>query len=716
MPPTTRWPMSRRAWLRWMALAGLSSAGGALGSGCARGDGGGASAAETDLDAFVSALSLDDKLELVSGAPVTIGALLSTLLVYNQVPIESGSLPERGVPSVAFTDGPRGVVMYRSTCFPVAMARGASFDPELEARVGDAIGVEARAQGANLFAGVCVNLLRHPAWGRAQECFGEDPVLTAAMGVALLGGAQRHVMGCVKHFACNSIEDSRFFVNVTIGERALHEVYLPHFKACVDAGAASVMSAYNKLNGEFCGQNHTLLTDILKDQWGFAGFVMSDFVFGVRDGVAAMNAGLDLEMPLAIHYGPRLASAVQGGAVPQAQLDDAVKRIVRQHRRFAAVGEPERYQQSAVAGPEHAALARRVASDGMVLLRNEPAGGASPLLPLDAAALRRVAVVGRLISAPNLGDEGSSRVRPPYVITPLAGIAEALPQAEIIAVEGASLAGHEDAIAASDAVIAVVGYSHEDEGENVFIKGGDRPSLRLRADDEALLLDAVRLNPRTVAVVVTGSAIVSEAWRDTVPAILVVWYPGMEGGRALADVLLGTAHPGGRLPCVFPRSEDDLPPFDSAASEVEYGLFHGYRWLDRNGVAPAFPFGFGLGYTTFSLSDLELAAASVGHRDELVVSATVTNTGTRAGAEVIQVYVEPPAAAVERAPRELRGFQKVQLAAGESAPVAIRIAVAGLGYWDEAVHGFVVERGDYVARVGTSSRDADLARLPFRVT
>lgn len=715
MAPTTRWPMSRRTWFRWVTLAGLGTAGGALGGGCSSGGGAGSSTAEADLDAFVATLSLDEKVKLVSAAPVTIAALLNTLLVYNQEPIESGSLPERGVPSVAFTDGPRGIVMYESTCFPVAMARGATFDPELEARVGDAIGVEARTQGANLFAGVCVNLLRHPAWGRAQECFGEDPVLTAAMGVALLEGAQRHVMGCVKHFACNSIEDSRFFVNVTIGERALHEVYLPHFKACVEAGAASVMSAYNKVNGEFCGQNRTLLTGILKEGWGFAGFVMSDFVFGVRDGVAAMNAGLDLEMPLAIHYGPRLVDAVRSGAVAEAQLDDAVKRLVRQHRRFAAVGEPERYQQSAVAGPDHTALARQVASEGMVLLRNESAGGASPLLPLDAAALRRVAVVGRLISAPNIGDEGSSRVRPPYIVTPLAGLTEALPGAEILAIEGASLAGHEEAIAAADVVVAVVGYSHEDEGENVFVKGGDRQSLRLRAEDEALLLDAARLNPRTVAVVVTGSAIVSEVWREAVPSILVVWYPGMEGGHALADVLLGRAYPGGKLPCSFPRSEDDLPSFDSAASEVEYGLFHGYRWLDRNGVAPAFAFGFGLGYTAFGVSDVSLADASVGRSGELVVRATVTNTGARAGSEVLQVYVEPPAATVERAPRELRGFQKVRLAAGESTTVSIRVPVASLGYWDEGSHGFVVERGDYVARVGTSSRGADLAAVPFQV-
>ncbi len=710
------WPMSRRAWLRWMALAGLGGAGGALGAGCSGGGGGGSSAPDAELDAFVAELSLDEKVTLVSGAPVTIASLLGTLVVYNQVPIESGSLPERGVPSVAFTDGPRGVVMYESTCFPVAMARGASFDPELEARVGDAIGVEARTQGANLFAGVCVNLLRHPAWGRAQECFGEDPVLTAAMGVALLTGAQRHVMGCVKHFACNSIEDSRFFVNVAIGERALHEVYLPHFKACVDAGAASVMSAYNKVNAAFCGQNEALLTGILKGQWGFEGFVMSDFVLGVRDGVAAMNAGLDLEMPLAIQYGSRLASAVESGAVAPGALDDAVKRILRQHRRFASVGEPARYRKSVVAGPEHTSLARQVASEGMVLLRNESAGGAGPLLPLDAAALRRVAVVGRLISAPNIGDEGSSQVHPPYIVTPLAGITEALPGAEIVAVEGASLVGHEDAVAACDVVIAVVGYSHEDEGENVFVKGGDRRSLRLRDEDEALLLECARLNPRTVAVVITGSAIVSEAWRERVAAILIAWYPGMEGGHALADVLLGASFPGGKLPCVFPRAADDLPPFDPEASEVEYGLFHGYRWLDRNGVAPAFAFGFGLGYTSFAVSGAALADTSVRADGELVVEATVTNTGARAGAEVVQVYVEPPSAAVERAPRELRGFRKVRLAPGESAAISIRVPVAALGYWDELSHGFVVERGDHVARVGTSSRESDLERLPFRVS
>lgn len=708
--------LTRRALLRLAALAGAGHALGSFGCG---GDGhaaGSGGADDAAIDALLAELSVAEKATLVSGGALTLANFVNTVLAYNTRPVVSGELPERGLEGIRFTDGPRGVVMNHSTSFPVSMARGATWDPELEARVGDAIGVEARTEGATVFAGVCVNLLRHPAWGRAQECYGEDPVLTAAMGVALLGGVQRHLMACVKHFACNSIEDSRFYVDVQIDERALHEVYLPHFKACVDAGAAAVMSAYNKLNGAYCGQNPTLLTAILKDEWRFDGFVLSDFIFGIRDGVAAMNAGLDLEMPLALQFGDKLVRAVEDGRVARTRLDDACRRLLRQQHRFAAVGEPQRYRPEMVAGPEHQALAREVAVEAMVLLRNEPPqGSAAPLLPLMSANLRRVAMVGRLADAPNLGDSGSSEVRPPYAVSPLAGIREALPNADIVAVPSSTLAGYEDAVAAADAVIAVVGYTHDDEGENLVVGGGDRHSLTLRPEDEALLLEASRLNPRTVAVVIAGSAIVSEAWRESIPSILVAWYPGMEGGRALAAVLLGERSPGGKLPCVFPRSAADLPAFDPAGDSAVYDRYHGYRLLDRNGVEPAFAFGHGLSYTTFELSAPAVAASRVRTRDALRITVTVTNTGGRAGSEVVQVYVEPPRSDVDRPVRELRGFRKVRVDSGASATVEIDVPVDKLGYWDVERHAIVVAKGEYVAHVGTSSRLADLQPIAFTV-
>jgi beta-glucosidase len=368
--------------------------------------------------ALLAQLTLREKIKQMSGDIPFLTGGPAMARAYNTEPIPAGENLRLGIPGIRFSDGPRGVVMYHSTCFPVSMARGASWDVGLEQRIGDAIGVEARAQGANFFGGVCINLLRHPAWGRAQETYGEDPHHLGEMGAALVRGVQRHIMACVKHYACNSIERARFKVNVKADERTLHEVYLPHFKRCVEAGAASVMSAYNKLNGDYCGHNRRLLTGILKEEWGFEGFVVSDFIFGVRDGKAAALAGLDIEMPFTMHYGRKLERLVRQGLVPEALIDAAVLRILRQKLRFSRIGEPGRYRKEVIAGPEHRALAREAAEKSAVLLKNDPVEG-TPLLPV-GAEIRRIALLGKLADTPNTGDGGSSMVRPPQVITPLA--------------------------------------------------------------------------------------------------------------------------------------------------------------------------------------------------------------------------------------------------------------------------------------------------------
>jgi len=326
---------------------------------------------------------------------------------YNEIPYTAGAIPRLGISGIRFTDGPRGVVLGASTAFPVAMARGATFDPELEERIGDAIGVEARAQGANFFAGVCINLLRHPAWGRAQETYGEDTYLLGEMGAALVRGSQRHVMACVKHFACNSMENARFKVDVRIDEADLRDIYLPHFRRCVDAGVASVMSAYNKVNGSWCGHSRRLLTEILREEWKFTGIVISDFVFGVR-GADAVAAGMDLEMPSRLRF-RGLARALAKGTITQAQVDEAIRRSLRTQEAFESRGELDRYRLEAVAAAPHRALARQAAERSIVLLKNDPpVGDATPLLPLDRARAGRIAVIGRLASLPNTGDHGSS--------------------------------------------------------------------------------------------------------------------------------------------------------------------------------------------------------------------------------------------------------------------------------------------------------------------
>ncbi len=608
--------------------------------------------------------------------------------------------------------------MYHSTCFPVSMARGASWDVDLEERIGDAIGVEACSQGANFFGGVCINLLRHPAWGRAQETYGEDPHHLGEMGAALVRGVQRHIMACVKHYAANSIENSRLKVDVRLSERTLREIYLPHFKRCLDEGAAAVMSAYNKVNGEHCGHNAHLLRDILKHDWNFTGFVISDFAFGIRDGRAAILGGLDIEMPFTQHYGQKLKKLVESDQVSEALIDEAVLRILRQKIRFAQVGEPDRYGPQAVVSEAHRALAREAASKAMVLLKNDRAGE-SRVLPIDRARVQRLAVIGELAEAQNIGDHGSSKVRPPAVVTVLEGMrAAAADHCDVVFERGQGAAAAAEAARRADAAIIIAGYRSYEEGEKIPFtrQGGDRSSLRLKPRDEELIQAVAAANPRTAVVLIGGSAIITEAWRERVPAIVVAWYPGMEGGHALADVLFGAVNPGGKLPCVFPTSEAHLPFFDPRADSIEYGYYHGYRLLERDGHEPAFAFGYGLSYTTFEYRNLRLDRDTIARDGVLQVSVDITNTGDRAGDEVAQLYVGYDGTQVDRAPKDLKGFTRVHLEAGETRTVTFTLRAEQLAYYDETRRGWVVEPIRYRVLVGRSSRSGDLLAARFRIS
>jgi beta-glucosidase len=658
---------------------------------------------------------------------------------YNVEPYVAGAVPRLGIPGIRFSDGPRGAVIGHSTAFPVPMARGATWDPDLEERIGEAIGAEIRAQGGNLFGGVCINLLRHPAWGRAQETYGEEPVLLGAMGSALARGAQRHVMATVKHYACNSMENARFSVDVQVDEHTLHEVYLPHFRAVIDAGAVSVMSAYNSVNGQWCGQNRVLLTDILRDEWGFDGFVMSDFIWGLRDAVASLRAGLDLEMPFAQQRARALPPALAAGEIAWDDVDRATRHLLATQLRFAAGLATPTPGPDVVLAEEHLALARQAAARSMVLLRNELLDGV-PVLPLAAQGLTRVAVVGRLADVPNTGDHGSSDVRPPWVVTPLAGIRDALPGVDVTHADGSDPAAAAAAASQADAAVVVVGYTAVDEGEYVgsfnaelatlyppsedpqaldelarvweagpqFV-GGDRDSLRLHPQDEALIHVVAAANPRTVVVVIAGATVTVEEWRSEVPAILLAWYPGMEGGAALADVLLGTSEPGGRLPFAVPTDAADLPPFDKNATTVRYDRWHGQRRLDRDGKAAAYPLGFGLSYTSFAIEDVDLAPPPGVQDDDAApavqVRATVANTGGRPGGHVVQVYARRPHGP-DGPERYLVGFARVEVAPGERVPVRIDVPLRrlatrqGPGRW-------VVPAGSYRIDVGANAADQE---------
>jgi len=662
---------------------------------------------------IVSRMSLEEKVgEMSANTPLL--AHLVMIPRYNKWPYRSGGNRRLGVPRLKFSDGPRGVVMGNSTCFPVSMARGATFDPELEERVGSVMGYEARAQGANFFGGVCINLLRHPGWGRAQETFGEDPHHLGVMGTAMIRGVQKHMMACAKHYAMNSIEQSRFFVDVRADERTLREVYLPHFKKCVDEGVASIMSAYNRVNGEWCGHNGPLLRGILKGEWGFEGFVISDFFWGVRDTVAAAKGGLDIEMPIARFYGKKLIKAVHEARAPARWIEEAVTRIVRQKLRFEKAGEPGGYDRNRIACQDHAQLALEAARKSIVLLKND-----GPLLPLDLSGLKSIAVIGRLADKVNLGDMGSSRVRPPYAVTPLAGIKRAAGDGvEVVYQSGKNLGAAKRAAARADAVVMVAGLTSKQEGEYlpVIEMGGDRTDLRLPGGQEELIKEIAGENKNCIVVLEGGSAIIMEAWKGKVPAIMMIWYPGMEGGTALADVIFGKVNPSGKLPVTFPASTDQLPPFDTKAKKVEYGYFHGYRLMDKQGCESAFPFGFGLCYTGYEYSNLRVESNEVAKDGSIEVSVDVTNTGEMAGEEVAQLYVGCKGSAVERAVKELKGFRRVLLQPGETKTVTFTLPVSELAYYSLEKKSWVVEPIEYQVRAGSSSADKDL--LPeetFRV-
>jgi beta-glucosidase len=704
---------------------------------------------------IVGQMTDDEKLWCLDGdAPCWAGLTYLGGGGYHRSPFYAARVERLGLPGFAFSDGPRGAVVDRATCFPVSMARGATWDLDLEERIGEAIGKEIRSIGATLYGGVCVNVLRHPAWGRAQETYGEDPHHVGEMGAALTRGVQRHAMATVKHFACNSMENARFRVDITVDEVALHEVYLPQFKRIVDEGVAVVMSGYNSVNGECCGDNRGLLTEILRDEWGFEGFVISDWIFGMRDAAQSVKAGLDVEMPYRMIRATHLREALSREEVSWKEVDRSVERIVSTLLRFDSVlSTPAPSPDAVLACAEHRAIAREAAAKSVVLLRNEPVDG-QPVLPLDPTTLRRVAVVGERAAIVNLGDGGSSDVWAPEVVTILDGLRAALPDAAVDYDDGSDLTAAAHAVANADVALVVVGYTYVDEGEYIgdagtehlralfppgddpelverfhaevaarrpvetpahvqrrgsgFALGGDRSSLRLHDTHVGLIGAVTDANPRTVVAVVAGSAVVMSEWDTTVPAIVQSWYSGMEGGHGLADVLLGRVDASGRLPFSVPLREADLPPFDRDADSFTYDRWHGWWHLTRQGHEPAYPFGFGLSYTTFAVHD-----ASATFADEAIaVTALVANTGARAGADVIQVYAHRDGS---EGPPRLVGFARCELDAGADRTVALSIPMERLSERDTDSHAMVVRPGRYELRVARDASDPGI-QLPVEVT
>jgi len=632
---------------------------------------------------------------------------------YNQASYQAGGNVRLQIPTMRFFDGPRGLVSGEATCFPVAIQRAASFDIDLENRIGEAIGKEIRANNGNYFGGVCINLLRHPAGGRAQEGYGEDSYMLGQMGSALMRGVQKHnVMACIKHYAVNNQENTRFKINVETNERVLREVYLAHFKECIDNGAASVMGAYNRFRGEQCCENSHLLRTVLKEDWKFKGFTISDFAMGIKNTEKAANGGLDIEMPATHFYGENILNAVKEGIVSEEIIDESAFRVARTVLKFEMAPDPiPEYPEYFIGSKQHIALALEAAEKSMVLMQNKLA-----ILPLDKSRVKNVLVIGELAVTENIGDHGSSQVRPAYIVTPLQGLEKMYGNKINFTHDiGEDLAKTKQLAKDADAVIFVVGYDHGDEGEFIEMGGtpigGDRKSIRLLENESKLLQEIGPLNKNSVAVLIGGSAIVVDEWKDNVNGIIHAFYPGMEGGTAIAKTIFGDANPGGKLPFTVAVDESHYPDFDRLATEVTYDRYHGYIKLDRDGNKAAFPFGFGLSYTSFSHDSAAVFIAD----DHVEVTINVTNTGEITGDQVMQLYIGFDNSHLEREHKLLKGFQRVSLEPGETKSIKISCPLKKIKWYNPEIKSWELEKMEYQAYIGSSSDEDDLIERAFMI-
>lgn len=646
----------------------------------------------------VAQLTLDEKIDQLHG--------IRTATQYRVVP----GLPRLKVPPLLVTNGPAGVgpgdvVQPAATALPAPISLAATWDTGAAHRYGDLIGKETVHVGRNLMEAPTVNIARVPVNGRTFEGYGEDPYLVSRLAVHNIRGIERNgVLGNVKHYLGNNQEQNRFKVNDIIDERTLREIYLPAFEASVkEAKVDSVMCAFPRINGTFSCENHLFLTKILKQEWGFDGFVTSDFG-AVHSTVPAANAGLDVEMPTGKYFGEELKKAVQAGQVTMATIDDKLIRRYTTMIRAGIFDKPATV--TPIPAKEHGAIARDLSARGMVLLRNE-----GDLLPLSAKDLRSVALIGPAATEARTGGGGSSKVKPLYTVAPLDGLrAKLSPDATVTLHDGADLPAATAAAKAAQVAVVMVGDNQTE--------GRDKPNLSLEGKQDELVRAVAEANPRTVVVVKSGGPVLMP-WLAQTPAVLQAWYPGQEDGNAVADVLFGAVNPEGRLPITFPAAEGDVPAntperYPGIGIDAHYseGIFVGYRHYDAKGLKPLFPFGFGLSYTSFEHRDLVVRREG----DKVRVSVRVRNTGARAGVETVQVYVgDPGSAAVPEPPSQLQGFAKVVLEPGQVKRVEVVLDGRSFSYWDSERDRWRVAPGEHQVMVGASSRDLLLrasVRLP----
>ncbi|MCW3047490.1 MAG: glycosyl hydrolase [Solirubrobacterales bacterium] len=666
---------------------------------------------------LVGAMTLDQKLSMLHSAE-------PDMLAYYGTAGHVAAIPGLCVPDLVLNDAGAGVGdgQVNATAFPAGIAQAASWDPNVQQQFGAGLGWEAWHKGINVMLAPGVNIDRVPMNGRNFEYASEDPYLAGQTGAAVIRGIQsQNVIATVKHLAANNQETNRMTVSADVDERTLHEIYLPAFETAVKQGkAGAVMCSYNQLNSVYACENPALLTDVLKKEFGFSGFVMSDWG-ATHSTVAAANAGLDMEMAGSNngqYFGDALKTAVINGQVSMARLNDMVTRIVRSA--FAdglfdhpAAAEPDGFA-AVVNTPAEATLARTIAEQGTVLLKNKDG-----LLPLDGQG-KKIALIGQAAGAAGAeqayGGGGSSHV--PLagavpVVSPQQGITQrgAANGDTVVYADGTSVA---DAVAAAKAADVAIVYANDSEAE-----GTDRTNLGLNygtcslvacaqfpVSQDQLIGAVAEANPNTIVVLNTGGP-VRMPWLGQVESVVEAWYPGQEDGNAAAAVLFGDVNPSGKLPETFPVSENDLPtqttaqyPGVNGHASYSEGLRVGYRWYDSQNIAPLFPFGHGLSYTTFSYSGLRVSRTASGAS----VTLTITNTGTRAGAEVAQVYLAAPAAAGEP-PKQLKAYQKVFLNPGQARSVTVPVDSRAFAQWDTTKHTWLITPGTYQVLVGSSSRD-----------
>jgi beta-glucosidase len=676
---------------------------------------GSAASPATKASQVVARLTLGEKVQLVSGA-ATSGPSAGVIKGVSRLCI----------PNLVLNDGSAGLGNRQTgtTAFPDEIGQAATWDTSLQGSQGRALGLEAVAKGVNVVFGPGVNLARNPLNGRGFEYAGEDPVLAGKTAAALVSGIQsQHVIATVKHLALNDQETNRTTVSSDVSERVAAELYLAPFEAAVKAGVGAAMCAYNRVSSTYACQDKSLLDGVLKGRLGFSGFVVSDFQ--ATHSTASANTGLDMELPTARYYGAALTKAVQSGAVPLSRLNDMVKRVLTSMFRIGLVDHPPRAAVATATTPTSISVATRVAQQGAVLLRN------TGVLPL-ATTVKKIAVIGDAAS-----QDGAARASQGYgsahvpqfgfddhVTAPLAAITSraARSGATVSYNDGSSPAKAVLAAATSDVAIVFV--------NDVNNEGLDRPDLKPHTgscstsggsdctyssvDQDQLVQAVAAANPRTIVVLQSGGP-VEMPWVRQVAGIVEAWLPGQVDGAALAPLLWGDVNFSGKLPVTFPVAQKDGPLKTAAQypgvkdskgvphAVYSEGLLMGYRWYDAKKVAPLYPFGFGLSYTSFRYSRLRMVPASSG----VTMQVTLTNTGSRAGAEVVQVYVSAPSSAGEP-PKALAGYLKLTLKAGETRTVSVPVGNRSFSVWSTARHAWAPVAGCWVVRAGGGSASLPL--------